>query len=62
MIRDSFPDDIINMAFRHLIEKHDLGQQIGKMFKVQFKYLGMGSRQVTIFDTTFLSASTPAKQ
>jgi IS5 family transposase len=62
MIRDSFPVDIINLAFRYLLEKHDFGQQIGEIFRDQVKYLGMRPRQVTIFDTTFLSAPSPTKQ
>jgi transposase len=65
MISDRIPDETTILAFRHLLKKHDLGQQIFKVVKAHLKANGMAMGQGTIIDATLIAApcstSTRAK-
>jgi IS5 family transposase len=56
MISDRIPDETRILAFRHLLEKHDLGQQIFEVVKAHFKANGMVMKQGTIIDATLIAA------
>ena len=65
MISDRIPDETTILTFRHLLEKHDLGQQIFEVVKAHLKANGMAMKQGTIIDATLIAApsstSTRAK-
>ena len=65
MISDRIPDETTILTFRHLLEKHDLGQQIFEVVKAHLKANGMAMKQGTIIDATLIaspsSTSTRAK-
>jgi IS5 family transposase len=65
MISDRIPDETTILAFRHLLEKHDLGQQIFEVVKAHLKANGMAMKQGTIIYATLIAApsstSTRAK-
>jgi len=65
MISDRIPDETTILTFRHLLEKHDLGQQIFEVVKAHLKDNGMAMKQGTIIDATLIAApsstSTRAK-
>ena len=65
MISDRIPDETTILTFRHLLEKHDLGQQIFEVVKAHLKANGMAMKQGMIIDTTLIAApsstSTRAK-
>jgi len=65
LISDRIPDETTILTFRHLLEKHDLGQQIFKVVKAHLKANGMAMKQGTIIDATIIAApsstSTRAK-
>jgi IS5 family transposase len=56
MISDRIPDETTILTFRHLLEKHDLGQQIFEVEKAHLKANGMGMKQGTIIDATLIAA------
>ena len=56
MIRDRIPDETTILMFRHLLEKHDLGQQIFEFEKAHLKANGMAMKQGTIIDATLIAA------
>ncbi len=56
MISDRIPDETTILAFRHLLEKHDLGQQIFEVVKAHLKDNGMAMKQGTIIDATLIAA------
>lgn len=56
MISDRIPDETKILAFRHLLEKHDLDKRIFEVFKARFSVPGMTMRQATILDA-FLNAA-----
>lgn len=47
MISERIPDETTILAFRHLLEKHDLGQQIFGVVKTHLKANGMAMKQVS---------------
>ena len=49
------------MTFRHLLEKHDLGQHIFETVKAHLKSRGMAMKQGTIIDATLIAAQTSTK-
>jgi len=51
MISDQIPDETTILTFRHLLEKHDLGQQIFEVVKTHLKVNGMAMKQGTIVET-----------
>ena len=56
MISDRIPDKTTILSFRHLLEKHDLGQQIFETVKAHLSARGMTMRQGTIVDATLIAA------
>ena len=56
MIGDLIPDETTILTFRHLLEKHDLGQQIFAVVKAHLKANGMAMKQGTIIDATLIAA------
>jgi transposase, IS5 family len=65
LISDRIPDETTILTFRHLLEKHDLGEQIFEIVKAHLSSRGMTMRQGTIVDATLIAApsstSTRAK-
>ena len=51
----------MRQRFRHLREKHDLGQQIFNIVKAHLKQKEMAMKQGTIIDATLLSAPNSTK-
>ena len=64
-ISDQIPDETTILAFRHLLEQNDLGEQIFEAVKEHLKANGMAMKQGTIIDATIIAApsstSTRAK-
>ena len=52
LISDRIPDETTIRTFRHLLEKHDLGEQIFEIVKAHLSARGMTMRQGTIVDAT----------
>ena len=48
MISDHIPDEITILAFRYLMDEHDLGKQIFQVDKADHKANGMAIQQGTI--------------
>jgi IS5 family transposase len=61
MISERIPDETTILAFRHLLEKHDLGKQIFEVVKVHLKANGMAMKQGTIIDATLIAAPSSTK-
>jgi IS5 family transposase len=61
LISDRIPDETTILAFRHLLEKHDLGDQIFEAVKAHLKANGMAMKQGTIIDSTLIAAPSSAK-
>ena len=61
MISDRIPDETTILTFRHLLEKHDLGQQIFAVVKTHLKANGMAMKQGTIVDATLIAAPSSTK-
>ena len=61
LISNRIPDQTTILSFRHLIEKHDRGQQIFEMVKAHLKQRGMAMKQGTIIDATLISAPSSTK-
>jgi IS5 family transposase len=61
LISDRIPDETTILAFRHLLEKHDLGKQIFEMVKTHLKANGMAMKQGTIIDATLIAAPSSTK-
>ena len=61
MIGDRIPDETTILTFRHLLEKHDLGQQIFEVVKAHLKANGMAMKQGTIIDATLIAAPSSTK-
>ena len=62
MISDRIPDETTILTFRHLLEKHDLGQQIFEVVKAHLKANGMAMKQGTIVDATLIAAPSKLHQ
>ena len=60
-ISDRIPDKTTILSFRHLLEKHDLGQQIFETVKAHLSARGMTMRQGTIVDATLIAAPSSTK-
>ena len=56
LINDRIPDETTILTFRHLLEKHDLGEQIFETVKAHLNARGMTTRQGTIVDATLIAA------
>lgn len=61
MISDRIPDETTILAFRHLLEKHNLGDQIFETVKAHLKANGMAMKQGTIIDATLIAAPSSTK-
>jgi IS5 family transposase len=61
LITDRIPDETTILAFRHLLERHDLGKQIFESVKAHLKANGMAMKQGTIIDATIIAAPSSTK-
>jgi IS5 family transposase len=61
MISDRIPDETTILAFRHLLEKHNLGEQIFQGVKAHLQANGMAMKQCTIIDATLVAAPSSTK-
>ena len=61
MITDRIPDGTTILAFRHLLEQHDLGAKILEAVKAPLKANGMAMKQGTIIDATIIAAPSSTK-
>jgi len=61
MISDRIPDETTILSFRHLLEKHDLGQPIFETVKAHLSARGMTMRQGTNVDATLIAAPSSTK-
>jgi transposase, IS5 family len=61
LISDRIPDETTILAFRHLLEKHELGEQIFETVKAHLSVRGMTMRQGTIVDATLIAAPSSTK-
>ena len=49
------------LAFRHLLERHDLGKKVFETVKAHLKANGMAMKQGTIIDATLIAAPSSTK-
>ena len=61
LITDRIPDETTILAFRHLLEENDLGEQIFEAVKAHLKANGMAMKQGTIIDATIIAAPSSTK-
>ena len=61
LISDRIPDETTILSFRHLLEKHGLGEQIFDTVKAHLSEKGMTMRQGTIVDATLIAAPSSTK-
>jgi transposase, IS5 family len=61
LLSDRIPDETTILTFRHLLEKHELGDQIFETVKAYLKDRGMEMRQGTIIDATLIAAPSSTK-
>jgi IS5 family transposase len=61
LVSDRIPDETTILAFRHLLEKHNLGEQIFETVKAHLKDRGMAMKQGTIIDATLIAAPSSTK-
>lgn len=61
LLNDRIPDETTILTFRHLLEKHDLGQQIFETVNGHLKERGMAMKQGTIIDATLIAAPSSTK-
>ena len=61
LISERIPDETTILTFRHLLEKHDLGENIFEMVKNHLKAHGMSMKQGTIIDATLIAAPSSTK-
>jgi IS5 family transposase len=61
MISDRIPDETTILAFRHLLEKHSLGEAIFETVKGHLQDRGMAMNQGTIIDATLIVAPSSTK-
>jgi len=55
LVSDRIPVENIILTFRHLLEKHELGEQIFDTVKAHLSAQGMTMRQGTLVDTTLMA-------
>ncbi|MFV0680681.1 IS5 family transposase [Ottowia sp.] len=55
------PDESTILRFRHLLEQHDLGQQILALVNAQLTERGLMLKQGTVIDATLISAPSSTK-
>jgi len=61
LISERIPDETTILTFRHLLEKHDLGEKIFETVKDHLKARGMAMKQGTIIDATLIAAPSSTK-
>ncbi len=61
LMSDRIPDETTILTFRHLLEKHGLGEQIFESVKAHLKGRGMAMQQETIVDATLIAAPSSTK-
>ena len=61
LISERIPDETTILAFRHLLEKHELGRQILETVKAHLIANGMAMKQGTIIDATLIAAPSSTK-
>jgi IS5 family transposase len=61
LISDRIPDETTILTFRHLLEKHELGERIFETVKAHLSSRGMTMRQGTIDDATLIAAPSSTK-
>jgi IS5 family transposase len=61
MLSDRIPDETTILAFRHLLEKNNLGERIFETVKSHLSKRGMTMRQGTIVDATLIAAPSSTK-
>jgi len=61
LVSERIPDETTILSFRHLLEKHNLGEQIFKTVKAHLKANGMAMKQGTIIDATLIAAPSSTK-
>jgi IS5 family transposase len=61
LISDRIPDETTILTFRHLLEKHNLGEQIFETVKAHLKDHGMAMKKGTIIDATLIAAPSSTK-
>ena len=61
LISDRIPDETTILTFRHLLEKHGLGEQVFETVKAHLSERGMTMRQGTIVDATLIAAPSSTK-
>jgi len=61
LVSERIPDETKILAFRHLLEKHNLGEQIFQAVKAHLKERGMAMKQGTIIDATLIAAPSSTK-
>ncbi len=61
LISDRIPDETTILTFRHLLEKHNLGEQIFQTVKAHLNANGMAMKQGTIIDATLIAAPSSTK-
>lgn len=61
LITDRIPDETTILAFRHLLEENELGEQIFEAVKAHLKANGMAMKQGTIIDATIIAAPSTTK-
>jgi transposase, IS5 family len=61
LISDRIPDETTILTFRHLMETHNLGEQIFETVKAHLKVNGMAMKQGTIIDATLIAVPSSTK-
>lgn len=61
LINERIPDETTILAFRHLLERHDLGKKIFETVKAHLKANGMAMKQGAIIDATLIAAPSSTK-
>jgi len=61
LISDRIPDETTILAFRHLLEQNNLGEEIFEAVKAHLKANGMAMKQGTIVDATIIAAPSSTK-
>ncbi len=56
LITDRIPDETTILAYRHLLEQNDLGEQIFEAVKAHLNANGMAMKQGTIIEATIIAA------
>lgn len=61
LIGDRIPDETTILAFRHLLEKHNLGEQIVETVKAPFKNRGVAIKQGTRIEAILIAVPCTTK-